>query len=187
MGQVGVYSASMLSIHNHLNDSMGGTLNDYSRYGAYREAYRTGPLNVSASSLIPKHSGSLVEVLIKQIRINKAYRGSWHIVWDFFATIGASDVHSRLMLNGVALSPDYNTTSLLPVTKTYGHDVDLAVDDLIQIFGYKEGVGDNVNIENFQVQYDWGIKYFGDGTVMNLTTMLPLSDNDVIDFTVEDP
>jgi hypothetical protein len=187
MGQVGVYSASLLMEHNHLNASMGGILNDYSRYGAYREAYRTGALNVEAVSLINKDSTSLVEVLIKEIKINKGYKGQWRIEWDFFSTLGVSDVHSRLMLNGVPLSPDYFTTSSVPVTKTYDHDLAFNAGDLLQVWGYREGGGDRVNIEGFKIRYNWGIKYFGDGTVMNLASMLPLSDIDVIDFTIQDP
>ena len=187
MSQIGIYSASLLAMHNHLNDSQGGVLNDYSRYGAYREAYRTGALAIAVSSLINKDSASLTEVLIKQIRINKAYRGKWRIQWDFYSLAGASDVHSRLYLNGSPLSADQVTTSIIPVTVTYNHDVNFAKDDLVQIYGYREGVGDRVNVEGFQIKYDWGIKYFGDGTIMNLTSMLPLSDTDVIDFSIEDP
>jgi hypothetical protein len=185
--QVGIYSASQLPIHNHLNDNMGGILNEYSRFGAYREAYRTGALAVSVPSLILKDSASLVETLIKQIRINQAYRGQWRIEWEFFSTLGASDVHTRLFLNGAPLSVDYFTTSVVNVPEAYNHDVDFAAGDLVQIWGYREGAGDRVNVENFRIRYDWGIKYFGDGTSRVLPAPMALVDVDVLDFTIMDP
>ena len=187
MGQVGIYSASLLGMHNHLNDSQGGLLNEYSRDGAYRTPYRTGALAVSTQSPLEKISTSLVWAKIKQIRVNKAYPGQFVMSWTMRNLLGAHDVHSRFYVNDAPIGADEADDSAIPVTKIHNYDVALAAGDLLQIWGYRADVGDEVAIEMFEIKYDWGIKYFGDGTRNNLATILLLVDTDVLDITIQDP
>jgi hypothetical protein len=182
MAQVGVYSASLLMQHDHLNASMGGILNAYSRYGAYRRPFNTGALAISCDNdaQVTDNIGADPQ-LMKEIRINAAQAGNFRISWRMCNVDNVSNVDAWFYVNGIVVSPIKSTTSNAWQTKTHDYNVNLALGDLLQIWGDR-GL-DSLNVDRFRIYYAWRIEYFGDGTVNNLITALPLSDADLLDFT----
>ena len=183
MPQVGVYSAYQLGLHNHLDDNNGGLLNDYSRYGAYREAYAAGtaitfPNDAEVTVINPAYD------LIKEIRVNKAILGTFYISWRMRNSDGVTSVRSKFYVNGVAKSPEKATTSNVYAGQNYTYSVDLAAGDLLQIYGYSVAGADAIFIDQFRIRFGYQILYFGDGTKFNLTSALALSDTDAPDMTV---
>jgi len=182
MAQVGVYSASLLMQHSHLNASMGGILNTYSRDGAYRTPYRTGALAIGCGNPTERDSDAAVYILIKETVINVMQEGRYQISWQYRSTTGVDFVYTKVYVNGVAFGAEKTTLNVAYQDATQNYDVDLAAGDLIQIWGYADNPT-HLRVRNFSVKYDWGLSYFGDGTRNNLVTLLPLSDVDIIDFT----
>ena len=175
--QVGCQSGTRTSIHNHLNISQGGVLNDYSRYGAYRQIYR-GALARALSNAADKTTTSPVWTLLKQITINQNQKGQCQISYDAFSAVGAVAVDSRVYVNGVAVGPI--NSCINPTTFDFDYDVDLVDGDMIQIWGKRNGAGDTIHVENMFIRYDWNIAYFGDGTSRVLTAPLALTDVDLL-------
>ena len=183
--QVGIISAYQLGIHNHLNNDNGGVLNEYSRFGAFRETYRTGALAVHVASDAEVHTPSAATVLLKQITINAAQKGEFRIQWESKSTVLGQGITTAFFVNGVAVSPDDSHDSAIYQTVQYDYDVDLAAGDLLQIWGSRDGACE-VYVRNFRVYYDWCIKYFHDGTNGRvLATPLPLTDVAALDVTAD--
>jgi len=186
MPQVGIPSSAFLRIHNHLNDDQGGVLNEYSRFGAFREAYRTGALAVHVDN-DPERSvaGMAGYVLLKQFTVNVAQRGEYRISWEMRNADDATPVHVRVAINGVDIPASDQVTALnIYVGKIYNYDVDLAEGDLVQLFGDPQG--DEVFVQSFRLYYDWCVKYFHDGTNGRvLVAPLALSDVSLIDVTAD--
>lgn len=182
MSQAGVQAAYMLGIHNHLNDSLGGILNEYSRYGAYRTPYRTGALAIGCGNPTERDSDAAAYALIKETRINQLQEGRYEIHWQFRSTTGVDFVYTKLYINGVAYGAEKTTLAAAYQDAVQIYDVDLALGDLVQVWGYADNPT-HLRVRNFSILYDWGLSYFGDGTRNNLITLLPLSDVDIIDFT----
>jgi hypothetical protein len=160
--QVGNYSAYQLGIHDHLNDSMGGILNEYSRRGGFREAYRTGALAVHVDNDAERSSAFAGFVLMKQFYVNQAQRGEYRIVWEMKNSNNVTPVSVRVAINGVEIvASNQDESGNIYAQKFYNYDVDLAEGDLVQLFG--DANVDTVWIRNFRIYYDWCIKYFGDG------------------------
>lgn len=185
MGQVGIYSAYQLGLHNHLDNNNGGILNDYSRFGAFRESYRTGALAVHADNDAEVHEPDHgIYWLTKQFTVNTAQRGEWVISFEMHNDDNMTNVNARFYVNGAAVGAVKSNATNAYQTKTDNYDVDLAAGDLLQI--WTNGNGDSVYIRNFRIYYDWAIKYFHDGTNGRvLVTPLTLTDNEVIDVTAD--
>jgi hypothetical protein len=185
MGQVGIYSAYQLGLHNHLDNNNGGTLNDYSRFGAFRETYRTGALAVNvANDAEVSEADHGVYWLTKQFTINEAQRGEWRIYFEMANADNMTVVNARFYVNGAAVGAVQARNLNTYAAKTDNYDVDLAAGDLLQI--YTLGNGDSVFIRNFRIYYDWSIKYFHDGTNGRvLSTPLTLTDTTAIDVTAD--
>ena len=182
MPQIGIYSAYQLGLHNHLNNTQGGILNDYSRYGAYRRPYRTGALAVHCDNDAEVFTGNAIYTLLKEILVNTDQVGEYRISWQQRSSVFGQDSRTRFYVNGVAVSAEMTEGTNVYQTETHNYDVDLAAGDLLQIYGKRVGACD-CYVRNFRIYYDWRIAYFGDGTVLNLTTPLPLSDADLLDVT----
>jgi hypothetical protein len=162
---------------------MGGVLNAYSRYGAYRRPYRTGALVLScANDAEVSLTGVGVYTLMKQTLINVAQEGNYHIDWEMRNSDNVSNVATKFYVNGVAVSAAQTRNSNVYGPKEHHYDINLAAGDLLEIWG--DPLGDTVWVRNFRIRYDWQIEYFGDGTSRILVTSLPLSDADLLDFTV---
>jgi len=186
MAQIGIYSVALLMQHNHLNDTMGGVLNDYSRYGAYRRAYRTGALACTVTNnAVKTQDTDLGFLLMKEILVNTAQAGAFLFRWDMNSVDNATMCHTFVGVNGVMLGAfvDRNVVGYLTTSRNY--DLGLAVGDRIQIWGSTDDDtgGHAVGIRNFSINWDWRVEHFGDGTSRVLTTALPLSDVDLIDVT----
>jgi hypothetical protein len=183
--QVGIYSAYQLGLHNHLNDDQGGVLNEYSRFGAFREAYRTGALLVHVDNDAEQSEADHgVYWLTKQFTVNTAQRGEWRIYFEMANADNMTNVFARFYVNGVAVGAVQARNLNTYAPKTDNYDVDLAAGDLLQI--YTLGNGDSVFVRNFRIYYDWAIKYFHDGTNGRvLTTPLVLADVAALDVTAD--
>ncbi len=185
MGQVGIYSAYQLGLHNHLDNNNGGTLNEYSRFGAFRETYRTGALAVNVANdaevIEPDHG---VYWLTKQFTVVTAQRGEWRIYFEMANFDNVTNVNARFYVNGAAVGAVQSRALNTYAPKTDNYDVDLAAGDLLQI--WTNANGDTVYIRNFRIYYDWAIKYFWDGTDGRvLSTPLTLTDTTAIDVTAD--
>lgn len=180
--QIGILSAFQLGIHDHLSNERGGILNEYSRYGAYRTPYRTGALAIGCGNLTERDSDAAAYALIKETRIDQAQEGRYQIKWEFRSTSGVDFVYTKVYINGVAFGAEKTTLAVAYQDAIQNYDVDLALGDLVQIWGYADNPT-HLRVRNFSVLYDWGLSYFGDGTRNNLVAMLPLSDVDIISFT----
>ena len=185
MPQVGVYSAYQLGIHNHLNNDNGGILNDYSRFGAYREAYRTGALAVHVDNDAEVNSLIGVYTLLKQFTVNEGQRGEFRLSWEMKNTDNLTAVHVRVAINDVDIpASDQTENTNVYQSKIYGYDVDLNTGDRVQLLGNANG--DEVWIRSFRIYYDWSIKYFHDGTNGRvLVTPLALTDTTALDVTAD--
>lgn len=185
MPQVGIYSAYQLGLHNHLDNNNGGILNDYSRFGAFRESYRTGALATHVDNDAEVHSNVGVMTLLKQFTINTGQKGEWRIAWQSRSSVAGQDISTRFYVNGVAVGAvdTHNAAAYQDVTEDY--DVNLAAGDLIQIYGRRVGACE-VYIRNFRIYYDWCVKYFHDGTNGRvLVAPLALTDTEAIDVTAD--
>lgn len=181
--QVGCLSAFQLGIHDHLSDERGGILNAYSRYGAYRRPYRTGALVLSCDNDTERQTFSLIPVLLKETRINVAQPGRYRVRWEMKNDLGVINVSSRFYVNG-AIVGALNTNGTDVWTEYFhNYDVDLAAGDLLQVWGFTANIGDRCWVRDFHIHFDWGLPGFGDGTLNNLVTGLPLSDAGLLDFT----
>src|SRR4030042_3075463 len=110
--QRGVYSASLLMLHNHLNDNLGGILNAYSRDGAYRTPYRTGALAIGCGNPAERDSDAAVYTLIKETIINVAQEGRYQISWQYRSTTGVDFVYTKVYVNGVAFGAEKSTLAI---------------------------------------------------------------------------
>lgn len=181
--QVGNYSAYQLGIHNHLNDSMGGILNEYSRFGAFREAYRMGALAVHVNNdAAVSLAGPPGFNILKQFTVIAAQRGEYRISWEMKNADGMTPVHARFAVNDIDIpASDQAEAGAVYAGKTYNYDVDLAEGDRLQIVGDPQG--DEIFIRNFRIYYDWCIKYFWDGSDGRvLVTPLTLVDATALDL-----
>lgn len=177
MPQVGIYSAYQLGLHNHLNATQGGILNDYSRHGAYRIPQRTGGLAIHTAAPGETFTGLNVMTLLKELRIDETRPGRVQVNYDYWSLLGgANNVNARFYVNGVAVGA--LQTGPGPTTVTENYDVGFTNGDLLQIWGRRIAAGDECHIDNFYIAYDWHLLYFGDGTINNLVTTLPLTDAD---------
>lgn len=184
MAQRGIYSAYQLGLHNHLDNNNGGILNEYSRFGAFREAYRTGALAVHVDNDGAQSDVGIIYSLLKQFTVVTAQRGEFRISWEMRNADNATNVETKFYVNNVAVSAAQNNATNVYAAKTYNYDVDLAVGDLLQIWGNANG--DEVFARNFRVYYDWAIKYFWDGTDGRvLATPLVLTDVSALDVTAD--
>lgn len=182
MPQVGVYSAYQLGLHNHLDNNNGGILNDYSRYGAFRSAYRTGALALHVDNDAAKtDTPGPGWIMLKEIRINADYEGQWRISFQMRNADNVTNVSAEFYVNGVPTGGIQNSVSNIYATKTYNYDIDLAENDLLQLWG--DPNGDTIDVRQFRIYYDWRLAHFGDGTILNLATPVALSDADLIDVT----
>ena len=185
MAQAGIYSAYQLGLHNHLDNTNGGILNDYSRFGAFREAYRTGALAVHVDNDAEVTSAAAVYTLLKQFTIRTAQKGEYRIAWESASTVAGQDIATRFYVNGVAVGAADTHDSAIYQAVTEDYDIDLALGDLIQVYGRRVGAC-SVKVRNFRIYYDWAIKYFHDGTHGRvLTTPLTLSDTTALDVTAD--
>ncbi len=185
MSQVGIYSAYQLGLHNHLNNSQGGVLNDYSRFGAFREAYRTGPLAVHVDNDAEVQSAAAIYTLLKQFTVVTAQKGEYRIAWQSASTVGGQNISTRFYVNGAAVGAADTHNSAIYQDVTEDYDIDLAAGDLIQVYGRRVGACE-VKVRNFRIYYDWAVKYFHDGTNGRvLTTPLALADTTALDVTAD--
>jgi hypothetical protein len=129
-----------------------------------------------------RDSDAVAYTLIKETRINESQPGRYSISWQYRSTSGVDFVYTKLYINGVAFGAEKVTLNVAYQDATQVYDVDLAAGDLVQIWGHADNPT-HLRVRNFTVYYDWGLPGFGDGTLNNLVTGLPLSDADVIDFT----
>ena len=182
MPQVGIYSAYQLGLHNHLDNTNGGILNDYSRYGAYRRPFRTGALAISCPNDAVVQGNWGPYTLMKETLINVAQPGNYHIDWEMANNDNVTSVDTIFYVNDVAVSGVQSRALAAYGPKEFHYDINLAAGDRLQIYGRANG--DIVKVRNFRINYDWQIEYFGDGTSRVLVTSLPLSDADLLDFTV---
>lgn len=186
MPQVGLASSAFLRIHNHLNDDQGGVLNEYSRFGAFRETYRTGALAVHVDNDAEVSlAGPPGFDLLKQFTVNAAQRGAYRISWEMRNSDGMTPVHVRVAINGVDIpASDQAEAGNVYAGKIYNYDVDLAEGDLVQLVGDPQG--DEVFVRSFRIYYDWCVPYFHDGAHGRvLTTPLALVDNEALDVTAD--
>ena len=183
MAQVGVYSAALLMQHSHLDANQGGVLNDYSRFGAYRESVSSG-----ATCVIPHDpegdEAALILSLVKEIRINLAYRGTFNITWQYRSTDGINNVETRFYVNGAPQGALYVTSNIAYQNVAETYLVDFAQNDLVQLYARATNAATSCRYRNFRITYDWELQYFGDGTYFNLAVPLALTDADLLDYTL---
>lgn len=181
--QIGVQSGARVGIHNHLNISQGGILNEYSRDGAFMETYRTGGLAVHVDNDDEVISGIDALVLVKQFTVDTAQRGEFRFTWQSRTSLLGEPVNSVLYVNGVAVGADNIHANDVYQNHLHNYDLDLAVGDRIQIYALAT-MGHQVRIQNFRIYYDWAVKYFGDSGKVLVAPLL-LTNNDLIDVTAD--
>jgi hypothetical protein len=182
MAQVGIISAYQLGIHNHLNNDNGGILHDYSRHGAFRIPIRTGALAISTDSPGDMNTNLAAMTKIKELRIDETRPARVVITYEYWSLMGGvNHVDAQLYINGVAVGPLQHGAG--PATITYNHDAGFTKGDLIQVWGRRYTAGDECHIDNFSINYDWAILWFGDGTQNVLVTALPVTDIDELAHT----
>lgn len=182
MPQVGIYSAYQLGLHNHLNASNGGILNEYSRYGAYRSLYRTGALALHVDNDAETNLNNAIYIKMKEIQINEDYEGQIRVAWQAHSSVALQEIRTRFYLNGVAVGAECDEDVVAYQDEVENYDVGLVAGDLFQIYGKRVGAC-VCYVRNFRLYYDWRLAHFGDGTIMNLATPVALSDADLIDVT----
>ena len=174
--QVGVQSGARIGLHSHLNISQGGILNEYSRHGAYKRFYRTGAGIIHTSGGVPNFNASAVMTLIKSLRIDETRPGQCLINYTYASGgTGFNAVDARFYVNGIPVGV---LQSGMGAVVQENYDVGFTNGDLVQIWGRRITAGDQCDITNFYIEYDWRIPGFGDGTFNNLNTALPVSDID---------
>jgi len=183
--QVGVQSGARIGLHSHLNMSQGGILNEYSRYGAYKRFYRTGAGIIHTSGGLPNSTGVIVPnpmVLIKSLRIDETRPGQCILHYTYACGGGGIDhvdaqafIYRAGALFWTGAGPNHGAG---PTVITENYDNGFIAGDLIQVWGRAYVAGDTCDILVFDIEYDWRIPGFGDGTFNNLNTALPVSDID---------
>jgi len=184
MAQIGIYSVALLMQHDHLNTTMGGILNSYSRDGAFRSFYRTGPGHVVTPGSAAASTTNAALTLLMEIRIDETRLGQCIISYTYWSTLGgANHVDARLYLNGAVLGPLSHGAG--PTIVAHNHDLGFTAGDLVQIWGNRIIGGDTCNIDTFTLTYDWELVQFGSSATRNqLATHLPLDDHDELEHTV---
>jgi hypothetical protein len=119
--------------------------------------------------------------LLKEIQINEDYEGQWRISWQMRNADNVTFVGTQFFVNGVGIGAVETTASNAYVGKVANYDVNLAAGDLIQLWGDSDL--DQIFVRNFRIYYDWRLSHFGDGTILNLSTPVALSDADLLDVT----
>ena len=183
--QIGVQSGARIGIHNHLNVSQGGILHEYSRYGAFRTCHRTGALALHVASDTERSGNNAGYLLTKEILINADYVGRWRIRFDHRSTILGQFIRSRVYVNNMVVSGEFETDNTGYVTENYNLDIDLQAGDRVQLYCRRAGAGNDYFTRNFRIFYDWHIAGFGDPSlaINQLTAALALLDNTLIDVT----
>lgn len=179
MGQVGIYSASLLMLHDHLDDNFGGVLNAYSRDGAFMETYRTGALAVHVANDAEVNSSIGIMTLLKQYTANRDIKGEFQFRWDSRSSVLGIQISTRLYVNNVAVGVLDTHDSNGYDTIIANYDLDIAAGDLLQLWGRRHGAN-TVFVRNFRIYYDWAIKYFGNNQKL-LTAPLNLANTELID------
>ena len=180
--QVGVQSGARIGLHSHLNISQGGILNEYSRYGAYKRFYRTGAGIIHTSGGAQNATNLNVMTLIKSLRIDETRPGQTLLRYTYESALGGIDhvdaqafIYRAGAIFWTGGGPNHGAG---PTIITENYDNGFIDGDLIQVWGRIYTGGDDCIITNFELEYDWRIPGFGDGTFNNLNTALPVSDID---------
>ena len=181
--QVGIYSAYQLGIHGHLNNDDGGILNEYSRDGAFMEAYRTGALAVHVDNDAEVLTGLDGYILLKQFSVNTAERGEFRFTWQSRTNWAGQPIWTQFYVNGVAVGAEDTHAFEAYQNVLHNYDVNLAAGDLLQIYG-KATMGASLFVRNFRIYYDWALKYFGNAE-KTLTAPLALTNADLLDVTAD--
>lgn len=193
--QIGIQSGAATSPHDHSTLAKGGTLNPYSLYGAYREAYAGSTVSLANNTertLVAPTSGAEV---IKRTRftliVGGFQQGTFTIRYDYHNTLGVGfPIDMWLERWGSAhTSIDYfaNDNSAY-LTRSVNWTGTLYTGDYITV---SFGISDSGNVgycRNLQCNFSWRIRYFGDGTTRILSTPLALTDTDnPFTYSADDP
>ena len=179
--QIGMLPSFRTMQHNHLDIYNGGVLNEYSRYGAYREAYNGATVQLTNNT--ERHTLDTVEHLLKEISISAIapagfQKGTWGWGFQMRTSIALTQVTAGVYRNGLLLS-SFNETNIAYQAKTYNWpSVTLYAGDKLQIWGYSSDGVAECYVRNMYFQFGWRIAYFGDGTKNLLTAPLAVTDAD---------
>lgn len=192
--QVGIQSGAATSPHDHSTLAKGGTLNPYSLYGAYREAY-SGVSTISLANNIERTIAAPTSgaTTIKRTRlttiIGGLQQGSFTIRYDYHNTLGVGyPMDMWVMKNGVTSLNYYSNDNSAYLTRTFTYTGTFYDGDYITVdFGIADA-GNTGYCRNFQINFGWRISYFGNGTTRILTAPLALSDTDnPFTYSADDP
>ena len=184
MGQVGIYSAYQLGIHNHLDNQNGGVLNEYSRDGAYREATNTDTLYIHAINDTAVENCHVNWHVMKQFIVNASQRGKYQITWESRSLYFGEDVRSQIYINDAPFGAPFTHSSNAYQLHSVDYDFDLVEGDLIQIYGAPLTHDNCLYVRHFRIAYNWSIVYFGNRE-KTLKTPLELTEDDLIDVTAD--
>jgi len=182
--QVGIYPTFQLGIHDHLTDDRGGVLNAYSRYGAYKRMYRTGAGLIHTSGGAPNTTDVLFPLpmaLIKSLRIDETRPGQVILRYTYESPVGMDHVDAQAFIyraGAVFWTGGGPNHGFGPTTIAENYNNGFIAGDLVQVWGRVYDALDICLITNLEIEYDWRIPGFGDGTFNNLNTALPVSDLD---------
>ncbi len=181
MQQAGVQAAYQLGIHNHLNDSLGGLLNAYSRFGAYREALSTAATISLDNDGAKTNVGAGVYTLLKETRIltitDNFQKGSFLISFQMKTNTAPNAVQAKVYINDLPVSIEFSDVTGGYVLKSHTLAGTLYPGDKVQVW-VKDVLSAGVSVINLRISFGWRIAGFGDGTSRVLTVPLAVTDAD---------
>lgn len=194
MGQVGIQSGAATQPHDHSTLAKGGTLNPYSLYGAYREA-NSGAATVSLANNTEriKTAPTSGAEIVKRTRLTAItggfQQGSFTIRYDYHNTLGVGfPIDMWVQKNGVTSLDFFSNDNVGYSTRTFTYTGTFNAGDYVTVEFSIADAGNDGYCRNFQINFGWRIRYFGDGTTRILTAPLALSDTDnPFTYSADDP
>lgn len=195
--QIGIQSGAATQPHDHSTLAQGGTLNAYSLYGAYREAYSGAatvsmPNNTERIKAAPTAGAEVIKRTNLTAITGGFQTGSFTIRYDYHQTLGVGfpiDIWVERWRSGSPTTLDFfaNDNSGY-LTRTFTYTGTFYTADYVTISVSISDAGNDSYFRNFQINFGWRIRYFGDGTTRILTAPLALSDTDnPITYVAADP
>lgn len=183
--QFGCQSGAATMPHDHSGLNQGGILNPYSLYGAYREAY-SGAATISLANNTERVKGvtSGAEI-VKRTNLTSIVgglqQGSFTIRYDYHQTLGVGfpiDIWVERWGSLYASLDFWSNDNSGYLTRSFTYTGTFRSGDYITIAVSVADAGNDSYFRNFQMNFGWRIRYFGDGTTRVLTAPLALSDTD---------
>ena len=178
MAQIGIYSASLLAMHDHSNASMGGRIIWEERIVG---AAVTTPATLNAAV---RTTGLGVMTLLKQIRINEISPGTLTVYYNVWRGI-PGNVESAVYRNGVIVGAVFGPEDpggFAGLQHSRVVPVDLAVGDTIEIWG-RVTTAVAVFVGDQYLEYSYGVVGLSDramNPLLGTTYAVPVPQTNIL-------